>query len=127
MNLPVASHGVSKWNPEFEKPMVSRALPSGGNPRPKGRGIVELMLNLTPFAISGFFIVITYLPLSILIFLRGKTKLTKIYALHIFAIIWWGVGSFLMGINTNSTIAPMIWKFAYLGVLFIPVFFFMRF
>ena len=42
MNLPALKGGVSIWNPEFEKPMVSRALPSGGNPRPEGRGIVEL-------------------------------------------------------------------------------------
>jgi len=41
MNLPTSRGGVSIWNPEFEKPMVSRALPSDGNPRPKGRGIVE--------------------------------------------------------------------------------------
>ena len=50
MNLPASRGGVSIWNPEFEKPMVSRALPSGGNPRPKGRGIVELMVPLDFFS-----------------------------------------------------------------------------
>jgi hypothetical protein len=43
MNLPASRGGVSIWNPEFEKPPgFSSSSSLRGNPRPKGRGIVEL-------------------------------------------------------------------------------------
>ncbi len=52
------------------------------------------MIKLNPFAISGLLIVITYLPLSLLIFLKGKDKVSKLYALHLFCVTGWGIGSF---------------------------------
>src|SRR3989338_87577 len=80
-------------------------------------------LQITPFAISGFLIVLTYLPLFFFIILKGKTKLARIYAFHIFAVFIWGLGSLLLGINTEIKYAPLISQYSYIGVLFIPVFF----
>ncbi len=82
------------------------------------------MIQLNPFAISGLLIIITYLPLFLLILFKGKTRAARLFALHIFAIFWWGVGSFWIGINKNELIALSLMKFAYIGVIFIPVFFY---
>ena len=81
------------------------------------------MNNLNPFAISGLLIVIAYLPLFLLILIKGKTRLTKIFSLHILSVFIWGLSAFFVGINTNATLATLIWKFACSAVLFIPVFF----
>ncbi len=80
--------------------------------------------SLNPFAISGLLIVLTYFPLFLFIIIKGKSKIAKIFSLHIFSTFIWGIGSFLIGINTNPDIANHILKFAYAGVIFIPVFFF---
>jgi len=81
------------------------------------------MQNFNPFSISGLLIAITYLPLFLLIIIRGKTKLARIFSAHIFAIFIWGIGSFLIGSNFPLETSFRVIKFAYSGVLFIPVFF----
>jgi signal transduction histidine kinase len=82
------------------------------------------MLRLNTFAISGLLIIVTYIPLLILILTKGKNKLSRIYSLHIIAIFIWGIGALLLGINKKLEYADLIWKLAYVGVLFIPVFFY---
>ena len=79
------------------------------------------MFNLNPFAISNILTLITYIPLFILIALKGKTKLARMYTLHILTIIWWGITGFLIGINKDPKISLIIWEIAYSGVIFIPV------
>ncbi len=80
-------------------------------------------MHLNPFAISNLLIIIFYLPLSILLFIKGKTKLARIYSLHIFAIVFWGIGAFLIGISQEPNFSLILWKFTYASVLFIPVYF----
>jgi len=82
------------------------------------------MIKLNPFAISGLLIAITYLPLFILITLKGNNKVSRIYSFHILSIFLWGIGSFLIAINENFTIAFFFWAFAYSAVIFIPIFFY---
>ena len=81
------------------------------------------MQNLNLFALSGLLIVIVYLPLFVFIISKGKNKIARIYSLHILSVLIWGIGSILIGINTNQAAAIRIWRFSYFGVLFIPVFF----
>ncbi|MBZ0165218.1 MAG: hypothetical protein K8I00_00325 [Candidatus Omnitrophica bacterium] len=81
------------------------------------------MIRLNPFAISGLFILITYLPLFLTILLKGNSRITRIYSLHLLAVCGWGLGSFLIGISKGPSQSLEIWKFAYASVLFIPVFF----
>jgi signal transduction histidine kinase len=80
------------------------------------------MPNINLFAISGLLIVITYLPLFLFILIKGKTRIARIYSLHIFSIFIWGFGALLIGTNTRPEIAYKIWRFAYIGTLFIPTF-----
>jgi len=81
------------------------------------------MIHLNPFAISGLLIVIPYIVLSIFLLMHGKTKIAKIFALDEIAVAVWGLGAFLIGISPNPEIALILWRFAYSGVIFIPVFF----
>ncbi len=81
------------------------------------------MIDLNPYAISGLLIVLTDLPLFLFLILKVKTKISRIYALHIFSILWWGVGCFLIATNKERNSAMAIWNFAYAGVILIPVFF----
>lgn len=80
-------------------------------------------MQLNPFAISGLLITVTYLPLFLFIFLKGKTKLAKIYSLHIFAVLWWGIFSLIIANTVNKESAELFWKLSNIGVFFIPVFF----
>ncbi|MCK5580212.1 MAG: hypothetical protein KAJ18_02960 [Candidatus Omnitrophica bacterium] len=80
------------------------------------------MFNLNPFAISGLLIIVTYFPLFLFILTKGKTKVARIFSLHILAVFCWGLGAFLNGINTNPDISINLWKFAYASVTLIPVF-----
>ncbi|HOW36586.1 MAG TPA: ATP-binding protein [Candidatus Omnitrophota bacterium] len=81
------------------------------------------MIHLNPFAIANLIIAITYFPLFILIAIKGKTRIARVYSLHILAICLWGIGAFLGGINQNQAISINLWKFAYSAVIFIPIFF----
>lgn len=82
------------------------------------------LANLNPFAISGLLIVIAYLPLFILISLKGKSALSRVFAMYALSVLLWGFGSLLAGINKNPNHSINIWKFAYVSVPFIPVFFY---
>jgi signal transduction histidine kinase len=81
------------------------------------------MVQLNHFSISGILIVICYIPLFIFFMCQRHQWVVKIYALHIFMVMLWGLGSFFIGITTNLSILPLVWNLAYISVLFIPVFF----
>lgn len=80
------------------------------------------MPHLNPFAISGALIVLTYLPLVFFIFLKGKTKLSRIFTLHLLSILFWGIASFSLGVSANPEIALNIARFGCSAVYFIPAF-----
>ncbi len=82
------------------------------------------MFNLNLFAVSSLLIVVSYIPLFFFIFTKGKTKVSKIYSLHILSILLWGCGSLLIATQHDSTTILNKWKFAYSCALFIPVFFY---
>ncbi|MBM3254156.1 MAG: hypothetical protein FJZ16_07880 [Candidatus Omnitrophica bacterium] len=80
-------------------------------------------IHLNPFAISNLLIIITCLPLSIVVFILAKSKLTKIYSLQLFCTTFWGIGAFFASV-LNSPLSSFIWwKIAYSSVIFIPIFF----
>ncbi len=82
------------------------------------------MIKLNPFAISGLLITIAYLPLFLLIFIKGKTKLSKIFSMHILSIFIWGISCFVSTSTSNVKVIILWQKFAYSAGLFIPVFFY---
>lgn len=82
------------------------------------------MINLNPFTISGLLIIVTYLPLFILILIKGKTKAARIFSLHILSILIWGIGATIIGFNKNHELAKYTIKIVSIGIYLIPVFFY---
>lgn len=83
----------------------------------------NLVNNLNPYAISGLLIIFAYFPAFLLIFIKGKTFVARIFALDLLAMFTWGVGSFLYATNHNIEFTYIAAKIGYVGVIFIPVFF----
>ncbi|OGX27498.1 MAG: hypothetical protein A3D10_04200 [Omnitrophica WOR_2 bacterium RIFCSPHIGHO2_02_FULL_48_11] len=79
-------------------------------------------MHLNPFAISGLSNTFIYLPLVLFIFIKGKSKIARIFSLHIFSALIWSIGAFLIGTTKNEKIAYQAMNFSYIGVIFIPVF-----
>jgi|CXWL01.1.fsa_nt_gi signal transduction histidine kinase len=82
------------------------------------------MLKLNPFAISGIFLTIFYLPIAVFIFLKGKTKIAKVYSYHLFCVAIWGISSILIALNNSPSNAMYLWRIAFTFVIFIPIFFY---
>ena len=77
--------------------------------------------------LSGLLITFCSLPMSMHLFgnvVRGdrlKSREFFITGLYMLVASLWGVGSMLVSLPADPGIALEIWKFAYVGVLFIPV------
>lgn len=81
------------------------------------------MFKLNYFAISGFLTFISSFPLFLFIVLRGKNKVSRYFAGHVFAIAMWGAGAFLCALNIDKELTVFMWRLSYsTGVLLIPVF-----
>ena len=81
------------------------------------------MIKLNPFAISGLLIFIPYSIISIFVLIRGKTKLTKLFAFLLIAVSVWGLGAYLIGTSTSAEKTILIIRWVYPAVIFIPIFF----
>ncbi len=83
-----------------------------------------MAIHLNPFAISNLIVIACSLPISVLIFFSSeKSKSAQYFGLHSFSIAWWGFFAFLSSTTSNPSLALILSKAAYSGVLFIPIFF----
>ena len=78
---------------------------------------------LNTFAISGILIVITCTLMAIIMFARATTRLHLIWGVFCTTVILWGLGAYQIGISKDPARALFWWKFAYIGVIFIPIMF----
>src|SRR3989338_3963414 len=78
---------------------------------------------LNTFAISGIFIVITCTLMAIIMLARATTRLHLIWGVFCMTVILWGLGAYQIGISQDPARALFWWKFAYIGVIFIPIMF----
>ncbi|MEW6408777.1 MAG: ATP-binding protein, partial [Nitrospirota bacterium] len=62
--------------------------------------------------------------LALVIFIYGKTRLHRIWALFNLAVSLWGFGALLVGKATIPSSAIISWRLAHIGVILIPVFFY---
>lgn len=81
-------------------------------------------MNLNLFSIAGLVLSSTCFILVFIILVYGKTKLHRIWALFNIAVGIWGVGSFFIGKTTSPVTALLLWRFAHIGIILIPVFIF---
>ncbi|MCR4336862.1 MAG: ATP-binding protein [Candidatus Omnitrophica bacterium] len=82
------------------------------------------MIKPNLLSISSLLIITSYLPLFIFILRNSKNLLSRIFALHIFAVFMWGAGGFFISLAQNAHLAALLWKFTYVYITFIPIFFY---
>jgi signal transduction histidine kinase len=76
------------------------------------------------FALSGLFTTVFCLILAVIALIYGKTTLHRLLMLFNIVVGIWGFGIFLVGRATTASIALSAWKFASVGGIFIPIFFY---
>ena len=72
--------------------------------------------------VSGLLIGITFLPLFVFTWWKGKTQAARYFSYHLLCVGIWGISSYVVGITPVASLAYWIWNFAYVTVLFIPPF-----
>jgi signal transduction histidine kinase len=82
------------------------------------------MNPLNPFAISGILMGALYLPLSIFVIIKGRSKLARLYGGYLFSIAMWGLCAILIGVIKDIPTVKFVWKLAYVWALLIPPFFY---
>lgn len=80
-------------------------------------------MTLNLFSISGILIIIATLPSILILSTFGRNKLAKLMNLELISILGWGIGSALIGLQSDPAVANNLWKITYSSVLIIPVFF----
>jgi len=76
------------------------------------------------FSFSGLILGITCTLLSLIVGIRKKTNLQRIWVFFNIVIAIWGFGAFLIGTATTPASALLSWRIAHIGVILIPVCFF---
>ena len=90
---------------------------------------VEMMtpnssIDIFLFSSSGLVVFLTSSILVLILFVYGKLRIHKVFALFNFAVAWWGLGAFLIGRSSNPVLSLTLFKIAHLGIIFIAVFFY---
>ncbi len=79
---------------------------------------------MTIFSISGLLTGITSLLLGIFVFLKRKNNVHKIWSVFCFSVAVWGFGGYKLGMIQDLYQGFIWWKITYIGIIFIPVFFY---
>lgn len=74
------------------------------------------------FSISGALIVTVFGPLLYFIIARGRTLITKIFALHILTVVIWGITASILGFIRTPSLALKIWHIGVVSVPLMPAF-----
>ncbi len=79
---------------------------------------------LTQYVIAFYVTALTHFILAVLIYAKGRHRLTNItYALYSVAISWWSGLEAIAVTRADAQVALFWWRFNHVGVIFIPVFF----
>lgn len=83
------------------------------------------MESFSYYSIPSLISAVLFFILGFIIFLRNKKLLTNIlFSLICFATFWWQFSWFVLFNISNETIANYLVKIGYIGIIFIPIFFF---
>lgn len=75
------------------------------------------------FSISGLLILTTSVLMAIFMFFQNKRRLNIMWGIFCISVVFWGLGSFRIGNVSEPEQALWWWKFAYVGVILIPILF----
>ncbi len=81
-------------------------------------------MALSLFSTSGLVLSGTCFILLFIVLKLGRTNLHKVWSLFNLSLIIWGVSAFYIGGAIDRESAMLWWKFAHVGIIFIPIFFF---
>ena len=84
----------------------------------------SIFLTAELFSLSGLILGITSIVLVAILVAYGKSKAHRLWMLFNLSLAWWGVGVFFMGKCTNPAQTLFVTKIAYVGVIFISIFFY---
>ena len=77
------------------------------------------------FAVSGLLTGISSILFGIFILVKNrKSKANYLWAIFATAVAVWGFGGYKIGLVTDSSEALFWWRITYIGIIFIPVFFY---
>ncbi|MDD5617937.1 MAG: ATP-binding protein, partial [Candidatus Omnitrophica bacterium] len=76
------------------------------------------------FSLSSLMLFITCFALFLFIFIFGRNKVSRIWALFNLSISIWAVGLFFVGKATTESESVIYWRLAHIGGLFIAIFFY---
>jgi hypothetical protein len=71
--------------------------------------------------LSGLLIVLSILPTFVLVVRHGRTIQAFSFGLYLLSVLIWGFGSIFIGCASKVEHAYTVWKWAYSGVVLIPV------
>ncbi len=75
------------------------------------------------FALSGIFIAVSSGVMVFVMFAFGQNRLHRLWGVFCVSVFIWGLGGFFIGTATSAVSADFWWRFAHVGVAFIPVIF----
>jgi len=76
------------------------------------------------FSLSGLLISATSLFFSVLVFIVGRERKSNLlWAFFCFVVSFWGAGVYKIGFANEPSDALFWWRFAHIGIIFIPVIF----
>jgi len=76
------------------------------------------------FSVSSLVLAICSLGLALFILKFGRAKVHQLWVLFNLSIFLWAIGLFFVSLSQNQSIAIGWWRFADVGSIFIPVFFY---
>ena len=76
------------------------------------------------FSISGLLLFITSGALILVLIVYGTSFRHRLWTFFNFSVAWWGIFAFYIGNAIDEDRAVFLWKFAFIGVNFIAVFFY---
>ena len=83
-----------------------------------------IIMNAESFSFSGLILAFTSIILVAILIVYGRTKVHRIWMLFNLSLVWWGIGVYFMGKCSNPLQTIVVTKIAYVGVIFISVFFY---
>jgi signal transduction histidine kinase len=81
-------------------------------------------VTITLFALSGACIAVSSGVMAVVMFAVGRSKLHVLWGVFCVSVFTWGLGGYFIGSAHDPAVAEEWWRFAHVGVAFIPVVFF---
>lgn len=84
---------------------------------------IKRRMQIPLFALSGLFIAISSGLMVFIMFAFGQNRLHRLWGVFCVSVFIWGLGGYFIGTAQDSAAAAFWWRFAHIGVAFIPTLF----